>query len=58
MSKSQPAFTSIECQCPHVRLLPCPDPDKLVMQATFDNDPHAHKRLLKWLTKDGHMVSV
>ena len=57
MSKSQPAFAGIDVRARTLSVA-LSRPGQAVMQATFDNDPQAHKRLLKWLTKGGHMVSV
>ena len=57
MSKSHPAFAGIDVSARTLSVA-LSRPGQAVMQATFANDPQAHKRLLKWLTKGGHMVSV
>ena len=57
MSNTQPAFAGIDVRA-HTLSVALSRPGQGVMQATFDNAPRAHKRLLKWLTKGGRMVSV
>ena len=57
MSKSQSAFAGIDVRARTLSVA-LSRPGQAVLQATFANDPQAHKRLLKWLTKGGHMVSV
>ena len=57
MSNTQPAFAGIDVSA-HTLSVALSRPEQGVMQATFDNAPRAHKRLLKWLTKGGRMVSV
>ena len=57
MSNSQPAFAGIDVSARTLSVA-LSRPGQGVLQATFANDPQAHKRLLKWLTKGGHMVSV
>ena len=46
MSKSQPAFAGIDVRARTLSVA-LSMPGQGVMQATFDNDPQAHKRLLK-----------
>ena len=57
MSNIQPAFAGIDVSARTLSVA-LSMPGQGVMQATFDNAPRAHKRLLKWLTKGGRMVSV
>ena len=57
MSNTHPAFAGIDVRARTLSVA-LSRPGQAVLQATFANDPQAHKRLLKWLTKGGHMVSV
>ena len=57
MSKSHPSFAGIDVSARALRVA-LSSAGQAVKQATFDNDPPAHKRLLKWLTKGGRTVCV
>ncbi len=46
MSNSQPAFAGIDVSARTLSVA-LSRPGQDVLQATFDNDPRAHKRLLK-----------
>ena len=46
MSNSQPAFAGIDVSARTLSVA-LSRPGQGVLQATFDNDPRAHKRLLK-----------
>ncbi len=57
MSKSHPSFAGVDVSARALRVA-LSSAGQAVKQATFDNDPPAHKRLLKWLTKGGRTVCV